>query len=171
MTTTAHASTSATPASFQPRLDPGALAPTLFRQYLAFATSFTLDEGLLLLVDIRASQLNGCAFCLDMHVKQARLAGERELRLHHVAVWHDSPLFSPAERAALAWTEALTRLGPAGVSDAAYVDAQAHFSEAALVELTFRVIAINGWNRLNVAFRRPPGSLDQAYGLDKAGLR
>ncbi len=154
----------------QPRLDPGAIAPALFKKYLEFATTFTLDEGLALLVDIRASQLNGCAFCLDMHVKQARMAGERELRLHHVAISRESPLFSPRERAALAWTELLTRLGTEGVTDAEYRQSREHFSEADLVELTFRVMAINGWNRLNIAFRRPPGSLDRAYGLDKAGL-
>ncbi len=154
----------------QPRLDPGAIAPALFKKYLDFATTFTLDEGLALLVDIRASQLNGCAFCLDMHVKQARMAGERELRLHHVAIWRESPLFSPRERAALAWAELLTRPDTEGVSDADYRQACEHFPEAELVELTFRVMAINGWNRLNIAFRRIPGSLDRAYGLDKAGL-
>ena len=155
----------------QPRLDPGALAPALFKKYLDFALAVTLeDEGLAVLVDIRASQLNGCAFCLDMHVKQARIAGERELRLHHVAIWRESPLFSAKERAALAWTETLTRLGTEGVSDADYGLAREHFSEPALVALTFRVMAINGWNRLNVAFRVTPGSRDRLYGLDKAGL-
>lgn len=155
----------------QPRLDPGAIAPALFKKYLDFATTFTLNEGLALLVDIRASQLNGCAFCLDMHVKQARIAGERELRLHHVAIWRESPLFSPKERAALAWAEVLTRLGVEGVTDADYRQVCECFSELELVELTFRVVAINGWNRLNIAFRRTPGSLDRPYGLDKAGLK
>lgn len=154
----------------KPRLDPGAIAPTLFKKYLDFATAFTLDEALALLVDVRASQLNACAFCLYMHVKQARQAGERELRLHHVAIWRESPLFTPRERAALAWTELLTRLGTEGVTDAEYHQACAHFSAPELVELSFRVMAINGWNRLNIAFRRPPGSLDRAYGLHKAGL-
>lgn len=158
------------PTEMQPRLDPGALAPALFKKYLDFAMAFTMDEGLALLVDIRASQLNGCAFCLDMHVKQARIAGERELRLHHVAIWRESPLFSPKERAALAWTETLTRLGTEGVTDADYGLAREHFSDQALVELTFRVMAINGWNRLNIALRTTPGSRDRMYGLDKAGL-
>lgn len=153
-----------------PRLDPGALAPALFKKYLDFALSIQMDEGLGHLVDMRASQLNGCAFCLDMHVKQAKIAGERELRLHHVAIWRESPLFSPRERAALAWTEALTRLGVDGVGDAEYRLACEHFSEQDLVALTFRVMAINGWNRLNVAFRTPPGSKDRPYGLTQAGL-
>jgi AhpD family alkylhydroperoxidase len=158
------------PTAPQSRLDPGALAPALFKKYLDFALAFTMDEGLAVLVDIRASQLNGCAFCLDMHVKQARIAGERELRLHHVAIWRESPLFSPLERAALAWTESHTHLGTEGITDADYRQAREHFSEQELVELTFRVMAINGWNRLNIAFRATPGALDRLYGLDKAGL-
>lgn len=153
-----------------PRLDYARLSPELFKKYLDFSMAFRLDEGLALLVDIRASQLNGCAFCLDMHVKQARLHGERELRLHHVAIWRESPLFTPRERAALAWTEALTRIAPEGIPDAAYAEVREQFPEAELAELTFRVTAINGWNRLNVAFRTPPGSRDRLFGLDKAGL-
>lgn len=122
------------------------------------------------LIDIRASQINGCGFCLDMHVKQAKLRGERELRLHHVAIWRESTLFSARERAALAWTEALTTLPAHGVPNDVYEQARAHFSEAEISDLTFRVVAINGWNRLNVAFRTVPGSADAAFGLDKAGL-
>jgi alkylhydroperoxidase family enzyme len=105
-----------------------------------------------------------------MHVKQARIHGERELRLHHVAIWRESPLFTPRERAALAWTEALTRIAPEGVSDALYAEAREQFSEEELSTLTFRVTAINGWNRMNVAFRTTPGSKDKVFGLDKAQL-
>ncbi len=152
------------------RLDYSRLAPDLFKKYLDFSMAFRMDEALALLVDIRASQLNGCAFCLDMHVKQARMGGERELRLHHVSIWRESPLFTPKERAALAWTEALTRIDPAGVSDGVYEEAREHFSEEELAQLTFRVAAINGWNRMNVAFRTMPGSKDRMLGLDKAGL-
>ena len=152
------------------RLDYSQLSADLFQKYRAFGMAFHMDEGLALLVDIRASQLNGCAFCLDMHVKQAKIHGEREIRLHHVAIWRESPFFTPKERAALAWTEALTRIAPEGVSDAAYEDARAHFSAEELSELTFRIVSINGWNRLNVAFRTVPGSKDKTYGLDKAGL-
>jgi AhpD family alkylhydroperoxidase len=153
-----------------PRLDYSAQAPTQFKKYLDFALSFKMDKKLALLVDIRASQLNGCAFCLDMHVKEAKLAGERELRLHHVAIWRESALFDPKERAALLWTETLTRLPEGGVPDAVYAQVRERFPEPELAELSFRIVAINGWNRLNVAFRTPPGVQDRAYGLDKAGL-
>ncbi len=157
--------------STQPtRLDYTQQSPQLFRKYLDFSMAIKLDETLALLVDIRASQLNGCAFCLDMHVKQARMNGERELRLHHVAIWPESQLFTPRERAALAWTEALTRIAPEGVSDALHAEAREQFSEEELSTLTWRVAAINGWNRMNVAFRNPPGSKDKMFGLDKAGL-
>ncbi|WP_018913174.1 carboxymuconolactone decarboxylase family protein [Thiomonas sp. FB-6] len=152
------------------RLDYARLGADLFQRYLAFSQAFHMDHGLALLVDIRASQLNGCAFCLDMHVKQARMHGERELRLHHVAVWRESPLFTAKERAALAWTEALTQIGPHGLSDELYELGRAEFTEAELAELAFRITAINGWNRLSVAFRTTPGSKDKVYGLDKAGL-
>lgn len=156
--------------NMQARPDYSRLSADLFKKYLDFSMAFRMDEGLALLVEIRASQLNGCAFCLDMHVKQARIHGERELRLHHLAIWRESPLFTPRERAALAWTEALTRIAPEGISDAAYAEAREQFAEAELAELTFRVAAINGWNRLNVAFRTVPGSKDGLLGLDQAGL-
>ncbi|WP_088157335.1 carboxymuconolactone decarboxylase family protein [Achromobacter xylosoxidans] len=143
------------------------------RKYLEFSMSLKktpIVQEVGELVDIRASQINGCGFCLDMHVKQARLAGERELRLHHIAIWRESTLFSPRERAALAWTEAVTTLSAQGVSDAAYEEAREHLSEKEISDLTLLVVGINGWNRLNVAFRTVPGSADAAYGLDKAGL-
>src|SRR5688572_28435604 len=122
----------------------------------------TIEESIRHLVDIRASQLNGCAFCLDMHVKEAKIHGERELRVHHVAIWRESTLFSARERVALAWTEALTRLSEHGVSDELYAQARAQFSEQALSDLTFQVMLINGWNRANVALRNEPGSQDKA---------
>ncbi len=129
-----------------------------------------IEEGIRSLVDIRASQINGCAFCLDMHIKQAKLRGERELRLYHVAIWRESPLFSERERVALEWTEALTQIGPHGVSDEAFAAARVQFSEKELSDLTFSVMTINAWNRLNIAFRNIPGSKDKIFGLDKAGL-
>jgi AhpD family alkylhydroperoxidase len=156
------------------RLDYAQLSPELFKKYAlvgqAARQGSKVETTIHHLVDIRASQLNGCAFCLDMHVKQAKLHGERELRLHHVAIWRESPLFNARERAALAWAEVLTRLPEHGVPDEIYAEARAQFSEQELVELTYSVMIINGWNRINVAFRGEPGSLDKAYGLDKAGL-
>ncbi len=137
---------------------------------VAIADSGHIEPRLAHLVDIRASQMNGCAFCLDMHVKEARLHGERELRLHHVAIWRESPLFSPQERAALALTEALTRIAPTGVSDELYAELREQFSDKELSTLTFRVMGINAWNRANIAFRPIPGAHDKAFGLDKAGL-
>jgi len=130
----------------------------------------TVGQTILSFVEIRASQLNGCAFCLDMHIKQAKLHGERELRIHHIAIWRESTLFSDRERAALAWTEALTRLSPEGVEDDVYAAARGQFSEDELVYLTYMVMVINAWNRASIAFRSVPGSQDKAFGLDKAGL-
>ncbi|WP_120995966.1 carboxymuconolactone decarboxylase family protein [Stutzerimonas urumqiensis] len=122
------------------------------------------------LITLRASQMNGCAFCVDIHVKEAKIHGERELRLHHVAVWRESTLFSPRERAALEWTEALTQLSPHGVSDALYASVREQFSEQELSDLTFLVVSINGWNRLSVAARAVPGSADKRIGLTEANL-
>jgi len=122
------------------------------------------------LVHIRASQLNGCGFCLDMHVKEARIHGERELRIHHLPIWRESALFSPRERAALAWTEALTRLPEHGVPDEVYERVRAELSEKELSDLSFVIMTINAWNRLSIGFRNVPGSADKIYGLDKSGL-
>ena len=137
---------------------------------MAIAKSGQIEPLLSYLVDIRASQLNGCAFCLDMHVKEAKLHGERELRLYHVAIWRESPLFTPKERAALALTEALTRIAPSGISDELYAEVSEQFSDKELSTLVFRVMSINAWNRANVAFRTMPGASDKIFGLDKAGL-
>ena len=155
------------------RLNYAQHAPEIFRKYVEF--NMALKKGALGatlhdLVTLRASQLNGCAFCVDMHVKEATIHGERALRMHHVAVWRESPLFSARERAALAWTEVLTQLPPHGVPDADFEAARAHFSEAELSELSFAIVSINGWNRLAIGFAAVPGSQDKAYGLDKAGL-
>ncbi|HET7371801.1 MAG TPA: carboxymuconolactone decarboxylase family protein [Gemmatimonadaceae bacterium] len=118
-----------------------------------------LERSLIELVKIRASQLNGCAFCLDMHTKDARAAGESEQRIYVLPAWREAPFYSERERAALAWTEALTRLAPDGVPDELYERARKVFNEVELVNLTMAIVAINGWNRLSVAFRSPePGS-------------
>jgi len=156
------------------RIDAFKQSPEQIQKLVEFSTCVDdcgIEKNILLLVSIRASQINGCAFCLDMHVKEAKLNGERELRLYHLPAWRESTLFEPRERAALAWTEALTKLGELGVPDELYERALKHYSEKELSDLTFAVMAINAWNRLNIAFRKVPGSADAAYGLDKANLR
>jgi AhpD family alkylhydroperoxidase len=117
-----------------------------------------VDPTLGELVKLRASYMNGCAYCVDMHTKDARAEGETEQRLFAVPVWREAPFFSPRERAALAWTEAVTELGHGGVSDAAYEAARAEFSEAELVALTMAVVTINSWNRLAIALGAEVGS-------------
>ncbi len=115
-----------------------------------------LETSLIELVKIRASQINGCAFCLDMHTREARALGEREDRLHVLAAWAESPAFSDRERAALAWTEALTLVAGGHVPDPVYEQAKTAFSDKELAYLTAAVVAINGWNRVAVAFRFLP---------------
>jgi AhpD family alkylhydroperoxidase len=155
------------------RLNAAALRPDLFKKLAEFGqlvNSGAIEESILHLIEIRASQMNGCGFCLDMHVKQAKIHGEGELRLHHVAIWRESTLFSQRERACLAWTEVLTRLPETGVPDDIYERVRTQLSEKEITELSFAVMTINAWNRLNVAFRTVPGSFDKAFGLDKAQL-
>ena len=149
-------------------------SPELTRKVLELSEAVkksSLGDTLLDLINIRASQLNGCAFCLDMHSKEAKIHGERELRIYHIPIWRESPLFSDAEKAALEWTEALTRIGPEGVSDEIFERVRSHFSEVQLSELSFAVGMINLWNRLNIGFRNPPGSADEMLGLTKSGLK
>ena len=161
-------------AASQSRLNHMEQSPELVKKLqdlsTAIAKSGDLEPQLGYLVDIRASQMNGCAFCLDMHVKEAKLHGERELRLYHVAIWRESPLFNSKERAALALTEALTELAPTGISDELYAEMREQFSEKELSTLIFRIMSINAWNRASIAIRNTPGKYDKAYGLDKAGL-
>jgi len=148
-------------------------SPALFEKFLEFSNALkksVIETTIHDLINIRASQLNGCAFCLDMHVKEAKIHGERELRLHHLSIWRESPLYSARERAALAWTEVLTRLPEHGVPDDIYGQVRAELSEKELADLTFLVMGINAWNRVNVAFQTAPGSADKAFGLDKANL-
>lgn len=117
-----------------------------------------LETRLLELVRLRASQINGCAFCVDMHTKDARAEGESEQRLYAVSVWEDTPFFTERERAALAWTEAVTRISESHVPDEVYELARRQFSEKELVDLTMAIIAINSWNRLSVSFRKEAGT-------------
>jgi AhpD family alkylhydroperoxidase len=122
----------------------------------AYVNGSGLESALLELVKIRASQINGCAFCLAMHLREARKLGEREERLDLLPAWRESPVYTPRERAALAWTEAVTLIADGHVPDAVYDAARQAFGEKELVDLTYAVVAINGWNRLAIAFRRPP---------------
>jgi AhpD family alkylhydroperoxidase len=148
-------------------------SPELFKKLVEFnqlVDGGAIEQSIRDLVAIRASQLNGCAYCLDMHIKQAKIHGERELRLHHLASWRESTLFIPRERAALAWTEILTKLPEQGVPDDVYDRVRTQLSEKELSDLSFSVMVINAWNRVNVAFRTVPGSSDKAFGLDKARL-
>lgn len=117
-----------------------------------------LEGSLLELIKVRASQINGCAYCLDMHTKDARINGETEQRLYALDAWAETPFFTARERVALAWTEAVTRVVDGHVPDAVYQLARQQFSEAELVDLTLAVVAINGWNRLAIAFRTVPGT-------------
>jgi len=117
-----------------------------------------IDPKLFELVKIRASQLNGCAYCLDMHTKDARLAGETEQRLYGLSAWREAPYYSERERAALEWTEAVTNLGETHVPDDVYQRTKAQFNDDELVALTFGVVVINSWNRLAASFRAPAGT-------------
>jgi AhpD family alkylhydroperoxidase len=117
-----------------------------------------LERSLLELVKMRASQINGCGYCLDMHSKDARAEGETEQRLYLLDAWREAPFYTDRERAALEWTEAVTKITEGHVPDAVYESVRAHFTEQELVHLTLAVVAINGWNRLTIAFRVEPGS-------------
>jgi AhpD family alkylhydroperoxidase len=142
------------------RLDYKQFAPDGYRAMLAlnrFAESSGLEHSLLELVKIRASQINGCAYCLDMHTIDARAGGESEQRIHVLPAWREAPFYSDRERAALAWTEAVTLVGQTHVPDDVYDEARRQFSEEELVKLTWAVVVINGWNRVAVAFRSEPG--------------
>ena len=121
-----------------------------------------LEPSLVELVKTRASQLNGCAYCLDMHTKDARAAGETEQRLYALSAWRETPFFTPRERAALAWTEALTNIQQGHASDESYAEARSQFDERELVKLTLAITQINTWNRIALAFRIEPGTYQPA---------
>src|SRR6187397_3329488 len=140
-----------------PRVDPTTYIKTgLGKAMLALQREVEtsgLEHSLMELVKIRASQINGCAYCLDMHTKDARALGETEQRIYALNAWRETPFFSDRERAALEWAEAVTRVSVDHVPDSVYDAVAPHFSEAELVALTFAVVAINGWNRLAISFR------------------
>jgi AhpD family alkylhydroperoxidase len=117
-----------------------------------------LERSLYELVKTRASQINGCAYCLDMHTKDARAEGETEQRLYGLSAWREAPFYTERERAALSWTEALTKISENDVSDSLYEATRKYFNEEEIVTLTMAIVAINGWNRLAISFRTLPGS-------------
>lgn len=139
-----------------PRLKYPKASPPVYQAMLALEEAVKktgIEQSLLDLVRMRASQINACAFCLYLHAAEARSHGESQERLDVLSAWRDSPLYSDRERAALAWTESVTLVAQQGVSDDVYEEVGLHFSEEEIVNLTLAVVAINGWNRLNVAFR------------------
>ena len=145
----------------QPRLDISKIAPAAY-QAMAGLEGFVRrslhnDAALLELIKMRASQLNGCAYCIDMHSKDARAKGESEQRLYALNAWRETPFFTERERAALAWTEAITLIGQDHAPDQVYEEVRPHFSDEELVSLTMAIVAINGWNRLAIGFRAVPG--------------
>ncbi len=149
----------------EPRLNFAKAAPGVYEAMLGLSKYLRqsgLDENLINLICLRASQINGCAYCLDMHWKDLRAAGEQEQRLYGLDAWEESPYYSDRERAALAWTEAVTKLNEGHVPDKVYEEARKVFSEKELADLTLAVVAINGWNRLNIAARTVPGTYQPA---------
>lgn len=145
----------------QPRIEYAKVAPnamSAMRGLEQYVRQSGLDPSLLELVKLRASQINGCAYCIDMHTKDARVRGESEQRLYAVAVWRETPFFTERERAALAWTQAVTQVSWQHVPEDVYQLARQHFDGKELVDLTMAIIAINGWNRLAISFRTVPGT-------------
>jgi len=145
----------------EPRIEYAKVAPGAVQAMQAlegYIRQSGLEPDIFELVRVRASQINGCAFCIDMHTKEARAAGESEQRLYALDVWRETPFFSEREQAALEWTEAVTRVSERHVPDEVYERAREQFTEKELVELTMAVVATNGWNRLAISTRAVPGS-------------
>ena len=136
-------------------------APDAYRALAALTRASTLDHGLAGLVKVRASQINGCAYCVDLHVGLALKAGERQRRLHALAVWHESPFFTGRERAALALTEALTLMSQGPVPEEVSADAARHFAGPELAQLVVVITGINAWNRVMVASGQQPPPIDE----------
>jgi AhpD family alkylhydroperoxidase len=145
----------------QARLEPQKVAPEAYRAMLglqSYVNNSGLEPALQELVKLRASQINGCAYCIDMHTKDARANGESEQRLYALSAWRETPFFTDRERAALAWTEALTLIAEDHAPDGVYEEVRSRFSEKELVALTMAIVAINGWNRIAISFRAVPGT-------------
>ncbi len=144
-----------------PRIDHRKASPEAMKAMLGlekYIHSCGLPEKLLHLLKMRVSQINGCAYCIDMHSKDLRAAGETEQRLYLLDAWREAPLYNERERAALAWAETVTLVTEGHVPDEVYEQAHSQFTDQELVNLTLAVVAINGWNRLNIAFRGVPGA-------------
>jgi AhpD family alkylhydroperoxidase len=155
------------------RLDYAKAAPDgvgILRQLERYLKKVGLEHDLVELVKLRASQINGCAYCIDMHTKDARSHGESEQRLYGITAWRETPFYSERERATQAWTEAVTRISEDQVSDEIYRQVKRHFTERELVDLTLAVIAINSWNRLAISFRTPAGSYRPDHPASKKNL-
>ena len=145
----------------QSRIEYAKVAPGAMTAMLGLETYVRhcgLEGSLIELIKLRASQINGCAYCVDMHTKDARAEGETEQRLYAMVAWEETPFFTQRERAALAWTEAVTLVGQGHVPDDIYEQARRNFGERELVDLTLAIIVINGWNRLAISFRTVPGT-------------
>lgn len=142
------------------RVAPGAVEA--MRALEKYIRTCGIEPNLLELIKIRASQINGCSYCLDMHTKDARAQGETEQRIYALNAWRETPFFSEKERAALAWTESVTQVSTSHVPDKVYEIARRHFDEKELVNITIAIVAINGWNRLAVSFHSVPGTYQPA---------
>jgi len=144
----------------QPRIDYRRFAPEALKAMMgleSYLENSSLDHKLLHMLRLRASQVNGCAFCIDMHWKDARALGETEQRLYGLDAWRESPYYTDRERAALAWTEAVTHISASHAPDEAYDELQKHFSEAEIVDLVYLISTINAWNRIAISLRAVPG--------------
>jgi len=153
------------------RIDPRKAAPEVYRAMLALETAVKatgLESNLLDLVKLRASQINGCAYCIDMHSKDLRAEGESEERLYLLNAWREAPFYSDQERAALAWAEAVTLIADEHVPDDVYEQARQHFSDGELAKLTLAIVSINAWNRFGIAFRAEPGHYQPAHKQEHA---
>lgn len=147
------------------RLEMKEASPNAYRAMLSLEEHIgkaSLERPLIELVKMRASQINGCAYCIDMHSKDARAAGESEQRLYALTAWRETPFYTEREQAALAWVEAVTLIANGPVSDAVFEEACRHFSERELADLTLVCVTINGWNRFCVAFQAVPGEYQPA---------
>ena len=149
----------------EPRINIRSVSPGALKAMLGLETYLHqsgLDKKLLDLINLRVSQINGCAYCIDMHWKDLRAAGETEQRLYGLDAWRESPYYTDRERAALAWAEAVTLVREGHVPDDVFEEVHRHFNDQELADLSLAIVAINGWNRLNIALRTVPGTYQPA---------